>query len=212
MKPKPTIEDLHDPTKFEMFASFDQSRIKEFVLQQVMSDKKIIPVYMIYQTLLFLSGIFFFTRAIMLAFKGNYMYLLISIGAVLFSMTLLVAIHELLHGIALKLVGAPKVIFGGIIKKFIFFAEAGNFIMGKSSFLFVAFTPLVVVQVITILGIILWYSVPFLYFFLMVMVIHSFFCSGDVALVTIFYRFPDRDTFTYDNSNEKKGFYYVRKL
>jgi hypothetical protein len=212
MKPKPTIEDLHDPAKFEMYASFDQSRIKEFVLQQVMSDKKIIPVYMIYQTLLFLSGIFFFTRAIMLAYKGNYMYLMITIGAVLFSMTLLVAIHELLHGIALKLAGAPKVIFGGIIKKFIFFAEAENFIMGKSCFLFVAFTPLVVVQVITILGIILWYSVPFLYFFLMVMVIHSFFCSGDVALVTIFYRFPGRDTFTYDKSDEKKSFYYVRKM
>jgi hypothetical protein len=162
--------------------------------------------------LLFLSGIFFFTRSIMLAYKGNYMYLLISIGAVLFSMTLLVAIHELLHGIALKLAGAPKVIFGGIIKKFIFFAEAENFIMGKSSFLFVAFTPLVVVQVITILGIIFWYSVPFLYFFLMVMVIHSFFCSGDVALVTIFYRFPGRDTFTYDKSDENKSFYYVRKL
>ena len=167
---------------------------------------------MIYQTLLFLSGIFFFTRAIILAGKGNYMYLLISIGAVLFSMTILVAIHELLHGIALKLAGAPKVIFGGIIKKFIFFAEAENFIMGKSSFLFVAFTPLVVVQVITILGIILWYSVPFLYFFLMVMSIHSFFCSGDVALATVFYRYPGRETYTYDNGAEKKSYYFTERL
>jgi len=212
MKSKPTIQDLNDPEKFELFASVDQSRIKEFVLRQVMSDKKIIPFYMVYQTLLFLSGIFFFTRAIMLAYKGNFMYLLITIGAVLFSMTFLVAFHELLHGIALKLTGAPKVTFGGILKKFIFFAEAENFILGKSSFLFVAFTPFVVVQLITILGIIIWYSVPFLYFFLTVMVIHSFFCSGDVALVTIFYRFPERDTFTYDNSTEKKSFYFVRKL
>jgi hypothetical protein len=211
MKSKPTIEDLNDPEKFDLFASVDQSRIKEFVLQQVMSDKKIIPFYMIYQTLLFLTGIFFFTRAIILAYKGNFSYLLISIGAVLFSLTLLVAIHELLHGIALKLAGAPKVTFGGILRKFIFFAEAENFILGKTSFLFVAFTPFVLVQVITVLGIIYWYSAPVLFFFLMVMVIHSFFCSGDVALVTIFYRFPDRDTYTYDNSREKKSFYYVRK-
>ena len=40
MKPKPTIEDLHDPTQFEMYASFDQSRIKEFVLQQVCRIKR----------------------------------------------------------------------------------------------------------------------------------------------------------------------------
>jgi hypothetical protein len=212
MKPKLTIDDLNDPEKFELFASVDQSRIKEFVLQQVMSDKKIIPIYMIYQTLLFLTGIFFFTRAIVLAYRGNFIYLLLTMGAVLFSFTLLVAIHELLHGIALKLAGAPKVTFGGIIKKFIFFAEAENFILGKRSFLFVAFTPFVVMQVVTILGIIFWYSAPLLFFFLSVMVIHSFFCSGDVALVTIFYRFPGRDTFMYDNSAEKKSFYFVRKM
>jgi hypothetical protein len=211
MNPKPTIEDLNDPEKFELFASVDQSRIKEFVLQQVMSDKKIIPIYMIYQTLLFLTGIFFFTRTIILAYRGNFVFLLITIGAVFFSFTLLVAIHELLHGIALKLAGAPKVTYGGILQKFIFFAEAENFILGKRSFLFVAFTPFVVMQVITVAGMIFWYSVPFLYFFLTVMVIHSFFCSGDVALVTIFYRFPGRDTFTYDNSAEKKNYYFVRK-
>jgi hypothetical protein len=126
MKPKPTIDDLNDPEKFERFASVDQSRIKEFVLRQVMADKKIIPIYMIYQTLLFLTGIFFFTRAIILTYRGDFIYLIISIGAILFSLTLLVAIHELLHGIALKLVGAPKVTFGGILKKFIFFSEADN--------------------------------------------------------------------------------------
>lgn len=206
------MEDLNDPMKFELIAAVDQSRIKEFVLQQVMSDKKIVPVYMVYQTLLFLTGIFFFTRGIILAWKGNSTYLLITIGTVLFSMTFLVAIHELLHGMALILAGAPKVSFGGIWRKFIFFAEAENFILGKSSFLFVAFTPFVVVQVITILGIVCWYSAPILYFFLIVMVIHSFFCSGDVALATIFYRYPDRDTFTYDNSTEKRSYYFVRMV
>jgi hypothetical protein len=145
MNHKPTIEDLNDPSEYELFATVEQDKIKEFVLQQVMSDKKIIPVYMVYQTLLFLTGIFFFTRAIILAYRGNFIYLLITVGSVLFSLTLLVAIHELLHGLALKLTGAPKVKFGGIFKKFVFFAEADHFILGKKSFLFVAFTPFVIV-------------------------------------------------------------------
>jgi hypothetical protein len=212
MKHKPTIEDLNDPEQFELFASVDQNRIKEFVLQQVMSDKKIIPFYMIYQTLLFLTGLFFFTRSIVLGYRGNFTFLFMTIGAVFFSMTLLVAFHELLHGMALKLAGAPRVTFGGILQKFIFFSEAENFIMGKASFLFVAFTPFVVVQLVTLAGIIICFSTPLFYFYLPVMVIHSFFCSGDVALVTIFYRFPGQDTFTYDNSREKKSFYFVRKM
>jgi hypothetical protein len=211
MNQKPTIEDLNNPQKFELIASVDQSRIKDFVLQQVMSDKKIIPVYMVYQTLLFLTGIFFFTRAMVLAYRGNYLFLFTATAGLVFSFTILVAIHELLHLFSLKLAGAPKVKLGAIPGKFIFFAEAGNFVLGKRKFLFVAFSPFVIVQIITILGIIWCFYLPLLYFFLMVMVIHSFFCSGDVALVTIFYRFPGRDTFTYDNPDEKKSYYFVQK-
>jgi hypothetical protein len=212
MTQKPTIQELNNPEKFELLAEVEQSRIKDFVLQQVMSDKKIIPVYMVYQTILFLAGLFFLTRSIILAYRGNFIYLLASVGAVVFSFTLLVALHELLHALALKLTGVPKVTIGGIWKKFIFFAEADNFVLGKKAFLFVAFTPLILIQIVTVIGIVIWFYVPFLYFFLMVMTIHSFFCSGDVALVTIFYRFPGRDTFTYDNSAEKKSYYFVRKI
>jgi len=212
MNTKPTIEELHNPEIFELFASVEQKRIKDFVLQQVMSDKKLIPVYMVYQTLLFLAGIFFFTRSVVLAYKGNPYYLLYMAGAVIFSLTFLVVIHELLHGTALKLAGAPKVAFGGILSKFIFFAEADRFIMDKKTFLLVAFTPLVVIKLLTIAGIILFFTVPALYFFLGVMVVHSFFCSGDVALATIFYRFPGRDTYTYDHSGEKKSYYFVKKM
>ncbi len=211
MNNKPTIQDLNDPEKFELLASVEQGRIKEFVLQQVMTDKVFIPAYMIYQTLLFFSGLFFLTRSIILAYRGDWRYLLISAAGILFSFTLLVVIHELLHGLALKLNGAPSVTFGGILRKFIFFAEADNYVLGRTSFLFVAFTPLVVIQTITIIGIIFWFYVPFVYFFLMVMTIHSFFSSGDVALVTIFYRFSDRETFTYDNSIEKKSYYFVKR-
>jgi len=208
----PSIEELNNPDEFVLYASVEQNRIKDFVLQQVMSDKKLIPVYMVYQTLLFLTGIFFFTRSVMLAFRGHTLSLLYTAGAVVFSLTLLVVIHELLHGTALKLAGAPKVTYGGILSKFIFFAEADRFVLGKRIFLLVAFTPLVVVKVITLTGIIIFFYTPLLYFFLVVMVIHSFFCSGDVALATLFYRFPGRETYTYDNAAEKKSYYFVNKI
>jgi len=208
---KPTLHDLNDPGKFDRIASVEQDNIKDFVIEQVLHDKKIIPVYMVYQTLMLLICIFFLTRAIVLAYKGNPSYLLVTAGAVLFSFTVLVAIHELIHGIALKLTGARRVTFGAILRKFLFYAEADKHILGKESFHFVALTPLVFIQTVTVAGIIIWFSYPFVYFFLMLMTIHSFFCSGDIALLTIFYRFPGRDTFTYDDRTEKISYYFVRK-
>ncbi len=208
---KPTIQELNDAERFERIASVEHSRIKEFVIEQVMTDKKVVPVYMVYQTLLFLSGLFFFTRAIVLAVRGNSGYLLFSAASVVFSFSLLVVLHELLHGLALKITGAPKIAFGGNLRKFVFYAEADRFVLGRSAFFFVALTPLVVVQVAAIAGIIAFFSQPSVYFFLILMTMHSFFCSGDIALATVFDRYPGRKTFMYDMTGERKSYFFVEK-
>jgi hypothetical protein len=211
MKRTPTIEELHAGERFESLATVSHARIKDFVLSQVMEDRRFVPYYMIYQTVLFLAAIFFFTRSVVLSVRGDSAFLLISIGAIVFSLTLLVLIHELLHGLVLKLAGAPKVTFGMVPGRFIFYAEADRFVLSQRPFLWVAFTPLVAVQIVTLVLIIVWQGQPMVYFPLMVMCIHSFFCAGDVALVTLFYRFPGLKVYTYDNREEKTSYYFVEK-
>jgi len=211
MKKTPTIEQLHAGGRFELLATVSHTRIKDFVLSQIMEDRRFVPYYMVYQTVLFLAAIFFFTRSVVLALRGDSAYVLITVGAVLFSLTVLVLIHELLHGLVLKLAGAPKVTFGMVPGRFIFYAEADRFVLSRNPFLWVAFTPLVAVQVVTLLLVIFWYGQPMVYFPLMVMCIHSFFCAGDVALVTLFYRFPGLEVYTYDNREEKTSYYFVEK-
>lgn len=211
MKNIPTVEHLNSSGEFDLLAAVEHARIKDFVLGQVMEDRRIIPYYMIYQTILFLGALFFLTRSVVLAFRGDASYLLVSIGAVAFSLTFLVIFHELLHGLVLKFAGAPKVSFGMVPGKFIFYAEADRFVLDRKSFMWVAFTPLVVVQIVTILLIISWYSDFLVFFPIMIMCIHSFFCAGDVALVSLFYRFPGQEVYTYDNRKEKTSYYYLRK-
>jgi hypothetical protein len=164
---------------------------------------------MVYQTTLFLAAVFFLTRASVLAIRGESAYLLITLGAVAFSLTILVVVHELLHGLALKLAGAPRVSYGMVPGKFIFYAEADKFVLNRKIFLGVAFTPLVIVQIITVILIILWFAQPLVYFPLMVMCIHSFFCAGDVALITLFYKFPGRRMYTYDDHEQKTSYYFI---
>ena len=211
MKNIPDVEHLKNSEEFELLAAVEHARIKDFVLGQVMEDRRIIPYYMIYQTLLFLAALFFFTRSVVLAFRGDSSFLLVSIGAIVFSLTFLVVLHELLHGLVLKLAGAPRVSFGMVPGKFIFYAEADKFVLHRKSFMWVAFTPLVVVQLITTLLVISWFSNFMVFFPIMVMCIHSFFCAGDVALVTLFYRFPGYDVYTYDSHEEKTSYYFIRK-
>lgn len=207
----PTVEELQDPSRYELIAAVHLDKIRDFVVTQVTEDKKLVPAYMVYQTLMFLSGVFFLTRAIVLAWKGDARYLTITLLTLLFSFTLLVIIHELLHGLALRMAGAPRVRYGGDLWKFIFFAEADRFVMGRPAFLMVAFTPLVVVQLVTIAGIILTFSQPLVYCFLMLMSVHTLFCAGDLALATIFFKYPGRKVFTFDNRGEKTSYYYMEK-
>jgi hypothetical protein len=209
MRKNPTVEELKDTDRYDLVASVEQGRIREFVVEQAMTDRKIIPVYMIYQTLLVFSGLFFLTRALVLAFRGEWSYLLFSAGAVVFSLTILVAIHELLHALALVLTGARRIRFGAVPGRFVFFAVADRHVMGKRSFILVALTPLVSVQVATAIGIGFWPDVPFVYFFLILMSMHSLFCAGDITLITLFYRFPGRKVFTFDNFSEKTSYFYT---
>ncbi len=151
----PTIEELQNSDKFEMIAKLNHQQIKEFVINQLVANGKIIKVYMIYQVLMILVGMFFFTRSIVLAFQDSVIQLYYSLAALVFCFSLLIIIHELLHGIALKLSGAPKVSFGGYLKKFIFYAEADQFVINRHQFAFIALTPFFAVKLITLIGIIL---------------------------------------------------------
>lgn len=205
----PSIEELHNPDKFEQIAELGHPQIKSFVLEQLAKGGALVTAYMVYQILMMLLGIWFLIRVILLAFNDSFLPIIMTGLALIFSFTLLIPIHELLHGLALKFTGAPKVHYGGYLRKFIFYAEADRHVLNQKQFAFVALTPLIMVKVLTLCGIfVFWYS-PVFYFSLIVMAAHSFFCAGDIGLLTLFLH--DDEIFTYDVKAEKKS-YYFRKI
>jgi hypothetical protein len=208
--PNPSIEELLNPEKFELIAQLNHSQIKEFVINQLMQNGKIIKIYMIYQILMIMIGMFFFTRSIVLAFQSSPTQLYYSLAALIFCFSALVIIHELLHGVALKLTGAKHVTFGGYLKKFIFYAEADQFVINRRQFTFIALTPLFAVKLITLIGIILLFNQPVFYFLIFVMSAHSLFCAGDIGLLSIFYKIKNIEIFTFDVKAEKTSYFYRR--
>ena len=204
----PTIDELRNSGKYELIAQLNHQQIKEFVINQLSESGAIIKSYMIYQVVMVLIGIFFFTRSIVLAFQISAEPLYYSLAALVFSFSVLIIIHELLHGIALKLVGAKRVNFGGYLKKFIFYAEADQFVINRKQFAFIALTPLFVVKLITLTGIIFFFDHPVFYFLIFVMSSHSLFCAGDIGLLSVFYKTRNSEIFSFDVKAEKTSYFY----
>ena len=207
----PTIQELQKNDDFELMAELSHSQIKDFIINQISEGGSIIKIYMIYQALMILIGIFFLTRSVLLALAGNFSPLLFTLSGLFITLTLLIIIHELLHGLALILAGARRVNFGAYPKKFIFYAEADRQVLNRRQFTFVALTPLFTVKIISLAAIIMYADHPFFYLPLFLMSAHSLFCAGDIGILSAFYRHRNSEIFSYDVKAEKKSYFY-RKI
>lgn len=206
----PSIEELKNGDNYELLAELEHEEIKSFVLSQLEKGGWLVKGFMVYQAAMVLLGLFIITRALVFSFRGTYEPLWFSIGAIIFCVTALVIIHELLHGIAIKLTGAEKMRYGAYFKKFIFYAEADRHVFNRRQFTFVALTPLVMVKLVTLAGIIIFFSHPLIYTFTLIMCVHSLFCAGDIGLLSVFYT-AQSEVFTFDIKEERKSYYFRKK-
>jgi hypothetical protein len=210
MTANPTIEELQSSGDFELVKELPHQQIKEFVLEQINKRGKLIKSYVVYQAIMICLGVFFIGISVFQAFRGEKENLLYAAGSLVFGFSLLIVIHELLHGISFKIVGVPKVSYGGYLKKLIFYAEADQFVLNRKQFILIALFPLLIIQIISIFGVIVFFSHPAVYFFIVLMSLHSLFCAGDIALLSVFYQDSD-EYFTYDSKSEKKSYYFRKK-
>lgn len=210
MKKKLTPEDLQNNNEFELLAEVSHQKLREFVVEQIVEEKHIIRIYSVYQIVMVLLFTYLFTRSIVLAVKGYSEYLIAVGAALLFSFTLLIVIHELLHALAYLLTGARRVSFGLILKKFIFYALADRQVVASKAFHAVALAPFIVVKLITLVGFIPFYNNPPMYFFLSVMCLHSLFCAGDIAMLAFYNLHRGKEIYNFDNRSEGKTYFYTR--
>ena len=148
MRKKLTPEDLQNENEFELLKEVSHQNLREFIVEQITKEKTIIRIYSGYQVIMLMLFTFIFTRGIILSIKGNH-ELIVTIGwSLLFSLSALIVIHELLHAMAYLATGARKISFGLILKKFIFYAMADRQVIAPRAFHLVALTPFVVVKLI----------------------------------------------------------------
>jgi len=211
MSKKLVPEDLQNDTGFELLAEVSHQNLREFVVEQIKREKYIIRVYSAYQVIMLTVFVFFLTRSIILSIKG-FSEPLISVGfAVLFSFSLLIIFHELLHALAYLLNGSRRISFGLVLRKFVFYALADRQVVASKAFHFVALFPFVVVKLICLGVLLSTGNIQILYFFLTIMCVHSLFCAGDMAMLAFYNLHRGKEIYNFDDRSEGKTYFYIRK-
>lgn len=210
MGKKLTPEYLETSGEFELLKEVSHKDLRTFILEQVREEKTIIGIYSVYQVIMMMIFIFFLTRGIVLAIKVD-SKLLVTVGwSIAFSFTALIIIHEMLHALAYFLTGARRISFGVILKKFIFYALADRQVISKGAFHIVAVMPLLVVKLVCIWGMVWFWDSQLMYFFLLVMCLHSLFCAGDMAMLAFYRIHSEKEIYNFDNRSEGKTYFYAR--
>ncbi len=129
---------------------------------------------------------------------------------IFFSLTLLILVHEALHGLAYKLIGAPHIYFGGNWRKLYFYALADRFVVGKQAFFFVALTPFVLITLASLVSIFTWADAYWRWVLWGGLLMHTPNCLGDIYLMNFFLRSGPGPVYTYDDADEKKAWFFRR--
>ncbi len=208
---KLTPEDLQDPDQFELLAELEHRQIKKFIFEQITPEVRLIRIYSVYQVIMLVLLGLLAGYAVVRLVRGVPEPLIYTGYAVLFSFTVLIFLHELLHAFAYWLCGAKNLKAGMMLRKFVFYVMADKEVIGLRTFQVVAFAPLVIVKLVCLVLGVLYWSTSYAFFFFSVMCIHSLFCAGDMAMLAFYSKQLNKEIYNYDDIKQRKSFFYARK-
>lgn len=210
--PNINIADLEDTEQYILLDTLQHSDIKEFVVRELEPHAlwaRIANMYQIGGLLAFMLAGF---RAFMPFFaKNESTYLIYFLLGTAFSFTILIVLHELIHALGYKLIGASNLSYGIQLRKFLFYVQADKQVLNYNNMKIVALAPAVVVAVITILGMAIFYQHPLFYSFAAVFGLHSLFCAGDMGMLCYFENRKDKEIVTYDDKENDCSYFYFKK-
>jgi hypothetical protein len=122
---------------------------------------------------------------------------------------LLVVPHELLHGIAYKITGAPSVTFHANWKQYYFMASAHHFITHPVAFIFIATLPFFVISLVFLWAAFSFYG-PWAPSLALIQLVHATMCAGDFGMLSYNFTHRSRKPAMIDDMTEGETYIYFR--
>jgi Putative zincin peptidase len=200
-------KDLENNARYRKILEISHEELIVFVSDHIRPDNLPMRLFYLFNFPV-LAYILYKLYIILFIAPVNWFYLssVILLGFILFAL-IVIPLHELLHAVAFKLLGASKVSIHAQWGKMLFYAIADKFVMNTGEFVFLALTPFVVINLALIIAVINLHgelkvmSVVFLFF-------HLTGCIGDFSLLGFLYKNRQRNIVNYDDKELEKSFFY----
>ncbi|HEX7830141.1 MAG TPA: DUF3267 domain-containing protein [Thermoanaerobaculia bacterium] len=141
--------------------------------------------------------------------ERSWLYCLESFGAALVVLFVIVLpIHELVHAIAYRLVGARDVRWDYSARMLAVWVVAHRFVADARAFAFVALAPFVIINAALIIAALIWPSIAVFLLFVLLWHLHG--ASGDWALLNFMWLHRADGFWTYDDADAGRSWFYGR--
>ncbi len=205
-----TVENIQKDPEFKLLDKLHYDSIVEFATDYLRKRTRTITIYLLLIIAFFLIQWTAFVYGITVQDLNFISLLKQFLYGLIISMTIVIPLHELIHGIGYFLLGARKIRFGAALKHFAFYAVADDFVAGRAGFIFLALSPFVVVSILNLLGFFLVHGYAG-YTYISVLFFHATMCAGDFALLSYFEFHRDKELYTFDDVKNKTSYFYYRK-
>ncbi len=201
------VKDLKEPT-FLLIDKLEQKDILPFIRK---SFEKKNWVYYFFNGLNLIFALVLFTLMFKEIFKGELRFskefAYFSYG--LLATFLLIPLHEFIHVLAYKYVGAENTSYDMNLKKFYFLALADKFVVDARKFRIVILAPFVTISIVCF---ILIFTLPDNWKFMAtgLFFTHTLFCSGDFGILSYYVNNQDKEIYTYDDVEKGESFFYEK--
>lgn len=207
---KPSIDELHNPNHFSLVESFKIDEMMAFLMKELGANptkpktgNKVMRIVLIGMVGAVLG---YFIGKQIGKFKLDPWQFLEAFGLLIF---VLLPIHEGIHGLVFKILGAEKVGFGWTPKTLMVYAYAQKFVMSLKENAIVAVMPFLV---ITLALLIAFFALPeYKTLIFSTFVLHTYGCLGDFILINYYFKYRHKQMFTYDDIDEAGMTYFFEK-
>lgn len=207
-------EDLEDSSRFEKILELNFNEMIPFVIKQIKRRSTVSLAYFVINAGVLLFIFYYAGRGL----TGTGLQesdltwpkvLRQSIAGIFTGSFLIIPFHELIHGLAYRLLGAKKIRFGADMQQLIFYVTVDRYPVSRNQLYFLAMLPFAVINAMAITAVTCW--VPELSLFILFLLLsHNVMCIGDFAMVN-YARHVRGKVYTFDNVPEKTSYFFRRK-
>ena len=155
-KRRPDVDTLRNDPSYRQVLELDFDDMIPFVLNQIKRKSFFSVLYAILNIAMF---VFIFYVIITGLFYQQLTWSMIikqSLTGIFAGSILVIPVHELLHGVSYRIIGAREIRFGADLQQFIFYVTADRYPVSGMELYFLALTPFLVINAVTVVITILW--------------------------------------------------------